>query len=126
MSSKLYKAIITFAEKFVPNALRPLWEHPAGPKTIFFWAPFGKWGLVIAGFGDINRPVEKLSVRQCGSLALTGTLWARWSLIIIPKNYSLFFANCFVAVTGFYQLSRIYLYERRLEEEKKLKEKEKK
>lgn len=58
-----------------------LWNHPAGklkfhfclnsaltpilgPKTIHFWAPMFKWGLVIAGLADINRPVEKVSLFQ--------------------------------------------------------------
>lgn len=64
--SKVYKGIISVADKFVPNKFRPLWDHPAGkfntctsinliktnwnvfffvlgPKTIFFWAPAFKW-----------------------------------------------------------------------------------
>ena len=60
------------------------WNHPAGkfkrkklsyshvnivipflgPKTVHFWAPMFKWGLVIAGLADINRPVEKVSLFQ--------------------------------------------------------------
>lgn len=77
-------------------------HHPAGPKTIHFWAPTFKWvrvllligvlqspsvpaqsyvccppsprpqGLVIAGIADINRPAHKLSVRQSTALAATG------------------------------------------------------
>lgn len=35
-----------------------------GPKTVHFWAPMFKWGLVIAGLADINRPVEKVSLFQ--------------------------------------------------------------
>jgi hypothetical protein len=43
-------------------------NHPAGPTTIFFWAPAMKWGLVIAGLGDLNRPPETLSLPQtCGT-----------------------------------------------------------
>ncbi|KAJ8709283.1 hypothetical protein PYW07_009109 [Mythimna separata] len=124
--SSIYKSIIKFVDKFVPNKVRPLWEHPAGPKTIFFWAPIGKWSLVLAGIGDINRPANKLSAKQSGSLALTGSIWARWSLIIIPKNYSLFAVNVFVAATGMYQLTKIYFYQRQLEQEKLMKEKKKK
>lgn len=41
-------------------------NHPAGPKTIFFWAPLMKWGLVIAGLGDLKRPANQLSVSQSG------------------------------------------------------------
>lgn len=41
-----------------------LLDHPAGPKTVFFWAPMMKWALVIAGLSDLKRPPEKLSVSQ--------------------------------------------------------------
>lgn len=39
----MYRATITFADRFVPQKLRPIWEHPAGPKTVFFWSPLFKW-----------------------------------------------------------------------------------
>jgi hypothetical protein len=52
-------------------------DHPAGPKTVFFWAPTMKWGLVIAGLADINRPPEKISTGQQCALAATGFIWAR-------------------------------------------------
>ena len=41
--NKVYNSIIGSADKYVPAKLRPLWVHPAGPKTIFFWAPVFKW-----------------------------------------------------------------------------------
>ncbi|XP_075228263.1 mitochondrial pyruvate carrier 2-like isoform X2 [Lycorma delicatula] len=93
-----------------------------GPKTIFFWAPACKWGLVIAGLGDIQRPAEKLSVSQSSALAATGVVWSRYSLVIIPKNWSLFSVNVFVAITNFYQLTRAVRYQRSLKgkEENKL------
>lgn len=31
-------------------------------------------------------------------------------MVIIPKNYNLFSVNVFVAITGLYQLFRIYRY----------------
>lgn len=40
---------------------------------------------------------------------VAGFIWARYSLVIIPRNYSLFFVNLFVGGTGVYQLSRIYM-----------------
>ena len=43
MSSRLYSAIITRVDRHVPNLLRKWWESPAGPKTIFFYAPAFKW-----------------------------------------------------------------------------------
>ncbi|KAL4233404.1 Mitochondrial pyruvate carrier 2 [Mactra antiquata] len=88
-----------------------------GPKTIFFWAPTMKWALVIAGIGDIARPAEKLSITQSTALAATGIIWSRYSLVIIPKNYNLFFVNLFVAATGLYQLGRIYNYQQSLKKE---------
>ncbi|XP_028025334.1 mitochondrial pyruvate carrier 2-like isoform X1 [Bombyx mandarina] len=119
--SRIYRVLVTSADKFVPSKLRPLWEHEAGPKTIFFWAPAFKWGLVIAGLGDLNRPVETLSIPQSASLAATGIIWSRYSLVIIPKNYSLFAVNVFVALTSLYQIGRAFKYQQALknEEEKK-------
>jgi hypothetical protein len=73
--------------------LGALWNHPAGPKTIFFWAPAMKWGLVIAGLGDLQRPADKLSLPQTFALAMTGMIWSRYSLVITPKNWSLFGVN---------------------------------
>lgn len=111
MSSAVYKAVISAADKVVPRGLRPLWEHPAGPKTIFFWAPAFKWGLVIAGIGDITRPAEKISISQCSALAATGIVWSRYSLVIIPKNWSLFSVNVFVGATNIYHLIRAFIYQ---------------
>ncbi|KAF7271275.1 hypothetical protein GWI33_015829 [Rhynchophorus ferrugineus] len=102
---------IAAADKLVPAKLQPLWQHPAGPKTIFFWAPAFKWGLVIAGLADLQRPVEKISPFQTVALAATGVIWSRYSLVIIPKNYSLFSVNVFVAITQLYQLYRAVDYQ---------------
>ncbi len=107
----------------ISERLKRFLDHPAGPKTIHFWAPAMKWGLVIAGLADINRPPEKISVSQTlGKLSLrffvllqvaltcTGLIWARYSTQIIPINYSLMTVNMFVAGTGLYQLNRVRLY----------------
>ncbi|KAG0723131.1 Mitochondrial pyruvate carrier 2 [Chionoecetes opilio] len=72
----MYRALIGRADKLVPAKFQPLWNHPAGPKTVFFWAPSFKWGLVIAGLGDLTRPAEKLSFSQSAALAATGTIWS--------------------------------------------------
>ncbi|TPX64909.1 hypothetical protein SpCBS45565_g05524 [Spizellomyces sp. 'palustris'] len=96
------------------SAFARFWNHPAGPKTIHFWAPAMKWGLVIAGLGDLQRPAEKLSVMQTVALAATGVIWSRYSLVITPKNWSLFSVNVFVGATGMYQLYRIYNYRQSL------------
>lgn len=68
-------------------------------------------GLVIAGLGDLKRPAESLSIRQSASLAVTGLIWSRYSLIIKPLNYNLFAVNVFVALSSLYQLCRAYNYQ---------------
>uniref|UniRef100_T1IY33 Mitochondrial pyruvate carrier n=1 Tax=Strigamia maritima TaxID=126957 RepID=T1IY33_STRMM len=108
--SAIYRTTISILDKFVPRQMQPFWNHPAGPKTIFFWAPAFKWGLVAAGIQDIARPVEKLSLPQCISLFFTGVIWSRYSMAIIPKNYNLFSVNVFIAATQTYHLSRIFAY----------------
>ncbi|KAG9509912.1 Mitochondrial pyruvate carrier 2 [Fragariocoptes setiger] len=90
----------------VSNRLKTIWHHPAGPKTIFFWAPACKWCLVLAGLGDLNRPADRISLPQSLSLAATGMIWSRYSLVIIPKNWNLFSVNVFVGLTGIYQAAR--------------------
>ncbi|KAG8943045.1 Mitochondrial pyruvate carrier 2 [Tulasnella sp. 424] len=89
-------------------------NHPAGPKTIFFWAPLMKWGLVAAGVKDLTRPADKLSVSQNVALAATGIIWVRYSFVIIPVNYSLAAVNFFVGTSGLVQLARIWDYRRNL------------
>ncbi|EUB58252.1 Mitochondrial pyruvate carrier 2 [Echinococcus granulosus] len=104
----VYRSLVKVGDEFCPTSLLPVWNHPAGPKTVFFWAPTVKWGLVIAGLADLTRPAERISVYQSTALALTGLIWSRYSLVIIPKNWNLFSVNIFVAGTGIYQLFRVY------------------
>ncbi|KAK4881996.1 hypothetical protein RN001_005315 [Aquatica leii] len=115
--SAIYKKTISTLDKFVPNKFQALWNHPAGPKTVFFWAPTFKWGLVVAGIGDLRRPAEQLSVPQTVALAATGCIWCRYSLVVIPKNYNLFSVNFFVAATQLYQLYRAIGYQRSLKQQ---------
>ncbi|MBW0478368.1 hypothetical protein O181_018083 [Austropuccinia psidii MF-1] len=98
----------------VQSKLSSFLNHPAGPKTIFFWAPMFKWGLVAAGLKDLNRPAEKLSLSQNIALAATGIIWVRYSFVITPVNYSLASVNLFVGATGLTQLYRIWDYRRNL------------
>ncbi|KAK9892499.1 hypothetical protein WA026_020489 [Henosepilachna vigintioctopunctata] len=113
---------MSFLDNLIPAKLQPIWKHPAGPKTIFFWAPVFKWGLVVAGISDLQRPVETLSIPQTCSLAATGLIWSRYSLVIIPKNYSLFSVNIFIAVSQCCQLIRALRYHssQKLEAKKEL------
>uniref|UniRef100_A0A8C2MXW1 Mitochondrial pyruvate carrier n=1 Tax=Cricetulus griseus TaxID=10029 RepID=A0A8C2MXW1_CRIGR len=92
-------------ELLLPEKLRPPPEQ-----FFFFWAPIMKWGLVCAGLADMARPVEKLSTAQSTVLMATGFIWSRYSLVIIPKNWSLFAVNLFVAS----QLFRIWRYNQEL------------
>eukprot|EP00057_Strongylocentrotus_purpuratus_P000827 XP_001184122.1 PREDICTED: mitochondrial pyruvate carrier 2 [Strongylocentrotus purpuratus] len=64
---------------------------------------------------DYTRPAETLSVRQSGALAATGVIWARYSLVIIPRNVNLFCCNAFLGLTGIMQLIRIYLHTKKQE-----------
>uniref|UniRef100_A0A0B7BH87 Mitochondrial pyruvate carrier n=1 Tax=Arion vulgaris TaxID=1028688 RepID=A0A0B7BH87_9EUPU len=45
-----------------------------------------------------------------GSRSQMGSIWARYSLVIIPKNFSLFTVNLFVGLTGYVQLVRALRY----------------
>ncbi|XP_033191839.1 mitochondrial pyruvate carrier 3-like isoform X1 [Bombus vosnesenskii] len=110
--SVAYKNTMNAIGKFVPQKFQPLWNHPAGPQTIFFWAPAFKWGLVIAGLSDLQRPASQISVSQSSALGITGLIWTRYSLAITPKNWSLFSVNLFVAITALYQVSRGIMYQR--------------
>lgn len=110
-----YHRLLDKVELMLPEKLRPLYNHPAGPKTVFFWAPIMKWGLVCAGLADMARPAEKLSTAQSAVLMATGLIWSRYSLVIIPKNWSLFAVNFFVGAAGASQLFRIWRYNQELQ-----------
>ncbi|XP_016129902.1 mitochondrial pyruvate carrier 2-like [Sinocyclocheilus grahami] len=86
------------------------------PKTVFFWAPVFKWGLVVAGFSDMTRPPEKLSVSQSCVITATGIIWSRYCLVIIPKNWALFAVNFFLGMCGSIQLIRIWRYNQQLKQ----------
>ncbi|KAK7245930.1 hypothetical protein RIF29_40784 [Crotalaria pallida] len=91
---------------FMASKLQALWNHPAGPKTIHFWAPTFKWGISIANIADFSKPPEKLSYPQQIAVTATGLIWSRYSTVITPKNWNLFSVNVAMAGTGLYQLSR--------------------
>ncbi|KAL9660475.1 hypothetical protein QQ045_025290 [Rhodiola kirilowii] len=88
------------------SKLQALWNHPAGPKTIHFWAPTFKWGISIANIADFAKPPEKISLPQQIAVTATGLIWSRYSLVITPKNFNLFSVNVAMAGTGIYQLTR--------------------
>ncbi|XP_051125946.1 mitochondrial pyruvate carrier 4-like [Andrographis paniculata] len=88
------------------SKLQALWNHPAGPKTIHFWAPTFKWGISIANIADASKPPEKISYPQQIAVTATGLIWSRYSTVITPKNWNLFSVNIVMACTGIYQLTR--------------------
>ncbi|KAI6182971.1 Mitochondrial pyruvate carrier [Aphelenchoides bicaudatus] len=112
--SVIYKSLCRVGDKVIypilPSFARSAWNHDAGPKTVFFWAPTIKWALVGAGLADLARPAEKLSISQNVALAATGLIWTRYCLVITPINYYLSSVNFFVGCTGLTQLGRIAHY----------------
>lgn len=111
MSTRLYQFIIRTVDKHVPPRMQPFWNHEAGPKTIFFWAPLVKWVLVGAGIGDLTRPAENVSLFQSTSM-LSGYIWTRWCFLIHPKNLNLALINFLVAVNGTIQCVRVIRYKK--------------
>uniref|UniRef100_A0A0R3RHM1 Mitochondrial pyruvate carrier n=1 Tax=Elaeophora elaphi TaxID=1147741 RepID=A0A0R3RHM1_9BILA len=95
----------------LPNFLKNTWDHPAGPKTVFFWGPTIKWGLVLAGLSDLMRPAEKLSLFQNVALFITGGIWTRYSFAITPINYNLASVNLFLCAVALFQLARLGYHE---------------
>ncbi|TFK75338.1 UPF0041-domain-containing protein [Pluteus cervinus] len=98
------------ASSAAASRLQAFMNHPAGPKTVFFWGPMMKWCLVGAGLKDLTRPADKLSVSQNLALAATGFIWVRYSFVITPVNVSLAAVNFFVGLSGLSQLGRIAHY----------------
>ncbi|KAH0846883.1 Mitochondrial pyruvate carrier 2 [Fonsecaea pedrosoi] len=88
-----------------------LWTSEVGIKTVHFWAPIMKWGVVLAGASDFLRPAEKLSLTQNLALMATGSIWTRWCFIIRPKNLLLAAVNFCLFLVGTVQVSRILMYQ---------------
>ncbi|KAG2202631.1 hypothetical protein INT47_002063 [Mucor saturninus] len=82
-------------------------NSPAGPKTIHFWAPTFKWGIVIAGLGDLKKPADQLSISQNLSLCVTGLIWTRYGFVITPVNRLVSLVNFSVFLIGTTQVCRI-------------------
>jgi len=118
MSSKLarlFTSVDARIQKNMSDQMKAKWNHEAGMKTIHFWAPAWKWALVFAGLSDYFRPPEKLSLNQSASLMVTGIIWSRYSMVVIPKNWLLFSVNISLGLTGLFQVGRILNYQRSLE-----------
>ncbi|USP81170.1 hypothetical protein yc1106_08444 [Curvularia clavata] len=96
------------------SGFQKFWNSPIGPKTVHFWAPVMKWGMVLAGASDFTRPAESLSFTQNFALMCTGAIWTRWCFVIRPKNIALAAVNFLVFIVGATQVSRIYMYNQSL------------
>ncbi|XP_063381990.1 mitochondrial pyruvate carrier 2-like isoform X1 [Cydia fagiglandana] len=104
--SKLYKTVITACDRYVPNNLRPLWNHEAGPKTVFFWAPFFKWSLVLTSLDEFRRPIETVSPSTAAALSATGLIWTRYCFVIKPVAHSLAVCNFSLGIANGVQCLR--------------------
>jgi len=89
-----------------------LWTSEVGLKTVHFWAPVMKWGVVLAGASDFLRPAEKLSLTQNMALVATGAIWTRWCFVIKPKNMLLAAVNFCLFLVGSIQVGRILTWQR--------------
>ncbi|EMC94542.1 hypothetical protein BAUCODRAFT_73558 [Baudoinia panamericana UAMH 10762] len=90
------------------------WNSPVGPKTVHFWAPIMKWGLVLAGAADFARPASALSIPQNAALMTTGAIWTRWCFVIKPRNLFLASVNALLACVGLTQVTRALMYQQSL------------
>ena len=66
------------------SRMMAFWNHPAGPKTIHFWAPTFKWGITLANVADFSRPADRISYPQQTAVTATGLIWSRFSTQITP------------------------------------------
>ncbi|XP_021759022.1 mitochondrial pyruvate carrier 3-like [Chenopodium quinoa] len=88
------------------SKFKAFWNHPAGLKTIHFWAPTFKWGLSIANVADFTKPPETISYPQQIVVAASGLIWTRYGMVITPRNWNLCSVNFAMSMTGFCQLTR--------------------
>lgn len=104
VSTPLQKFMVE--SKSLPGIVNRLAAHPAGPFYIHFWAPNFKWMLSVNNILDYDRPVDKISMSMTSALTLTGLIFMRWSFVITPVNYSLFFVNAALSASSGYHLAR--------------------
>ncbi|KAL6721877.1 hypothetical protein ACLMJK_000982 [Lecanora helva] len=74
-----------------------------------------QWSIVLAGISDLARPAESLSFTQNIALTATGVIWTRWCFVIKPRNILLATVNFFLGCVGVAQVTRIFMYQRSLE-----------
>ena len=90
----------------VPQAVKSALAGPAGPLTVFFWAPMSKWAISWNNVKDLDKPLEKISVSQMAALTVTGLIWTRFSFVIAPVNYNMAVVQAVCAGTSAWHLTR--------------------
>jgi hypothetical protein len=90
----------------MPAFLQKIAGSPVGPFTVFFWAPTSKWALSANNLVDLKKDTNKMSLSTQAALTLTGFIWTRYSLVIIPINYNLATVNFVMGLSSSYQLQR--------------------
>jgi len=85
-------------------------------------APAWKWMLSIVPLIGVFRgtpPPSQLDPGQSGSLAITGGLFAVYSLLVYPTAWVLFTCNACMFGVHTYNLGRIYKYQKEQKKEAK-------
>lgn len=103
-SSNKIQAVL--AAPSMPKLISNVAGHPAGPFTIFFWAPTSKWALSGANMLNLDKPTDTISMAQTCALTATGVIWMRYSFVINPVNYNLAIVNAALGLSSGYHLVR--------------------
>lgn len=90
----------------MPGFVKNIAGHPAGPMTIFFWAPTSKWALSVNNLADLKKDTNKMSLAQQTALTCTGIIWTRYGMVINPVNYNLAIVNAVLGLSSGYHLCR--------------------
>jgi hypothetical protein len=65
-----------------------------------------KWLISGASFLDLDRPTDKISLAQYTALTATGFFFTRYSLLVIPINYTLCSVNVALFLSSGWHLGR--------------------
>jgi len=124
-AQRRYATVDSTVKADAAPAATGFWNSPVGPKTVHFWAPVMKWGIVLAGAADFARPASQLSLSQNAALLCTGLIWTRWCFVIKPRNLFLASVNFLLFCVGASQVTRALLYQQSLKADGLLDEAEK-
>ena len=62
--------------------------------------------ITISNIGDFQKPAHMISANQQIAIALTGVIWVKYSMSVVPVNYNLGIVNFFMGLSAIYQLYR--------------------